>query len=155
MLFTRASVRVPATVREGVSYLQKGEVGFAELGQDVVDLSEEVVCAEKRTPAAEDGVCDLQDTVVDLGVVGGEARDEVVDQSVPALPEVRVGNDADGLSKLSLDGRRHRDHEADNLTLDSSHLILRELVVSIFVGPAAADEILEEESGRQPCCVGV
>lgn len=49
---------------------------------------------------------DLQDTVVDLWVVGSEARYEVVDQRVPALPEVRVGNDADGLSQLSLDGGR-------------------------------------------------
>jgi len=54
----------------------------------VVDLREEVVCAEEGAPAAEDGVCDLQDTVVDLWVVGGEARYEVVDQRVPALPEV-------------------------------------------------------------------
>jgi hypothetical protein len=54
----------------------------------VVDLGEEVVCTEERAPAAEDGVCDLQDTIVDLWVVGSEARDEVVDQSVPTLPEV-------------------------------------------------------------------
>lgn len=64
----------------------------------MVDLSKELVRAEKRAPAAEDGVGDLQDAVVDLWVVGSEARYEVVDQSVPALPEVRVGDDADGLS---------------------------------------------------------
>lgn len=121
----------------------------------MVDLSEEVVRAEERAPAAEDGVRDLQNTVVDLWVVGGEARYEVVDQRVPALPEVRVCNDADGLAQLCLNGIGHRDHEANNLTLDGRDLVLGKLVVAILIGPAAADEILEEESCRQTCRVGI
>lgn len=98
---------------------------------------------------------DLQDTIVDLWVVGSEARYKVVDQSIPTLPEIRVGDDADGLSQLGLDGGRHRDHEANNLTLDGGDLVLRKLVVAILVGPGAADEVLEEEGGGQPCCVRI
>jgi hypothetical protein len=32
---------------------------------------------------------------------------------------------------------------------------LRKLVVAILVGPGAADEVLEEEGGGQPCCVRI
>jgi hypothetical protein len=137
-----------------LAYLQQTKVGLAELAQDMVDLSKEVVCAKERSPAAEDGVGNLQHAIVDLGLVGCEARREVVDQSVPAFPKVRVCNDADSLTQLCLNGGRHRDHEANHLTLDGRHFVLGQLVVSILIGPAAADKVFEEESGGQASRAG-
>lgn len=42
----RKSAKLSALDQRTRSYLQKGEIGFAEFGQDVVDLSKEFVCAE-------------------------------------------------------------------------------------------------------------
>jgi len=54
-------------------------------------------------------------------------------ECVPPPPKVRVGNDADSLAELALDGRWRRDHEADEALLDGADLILRQLVVAFFV----------------------
>lgn len=76
---------------------------------------------------------DLQDSVVDLGIVGGESGDEVVNQGIPSLPKVTVCNGADCLAELGLHRGRDGDHEANELCLDGDNLGGGELVVSIFV----------------------
>lgn len=35
---------------------------------DMVDLQVKLVCSEQRTPATEDGVCNLEDTDIDPGI---------------------------------------------------------------------------------------
>ena len=118
----------------------------------MVDFSEEVVGAEERPPSLEDGVGDLEDAVVDCGVVWREARNQVVDQSVPSHPEVAVGNGADGFTKLCLQVGRDRDHEPNKLAFNGGDLVLGQLVIAILVHPVALDEVLEVEGGGQTCC---
>ena len=56
-----------------------------------------------------------------------------IHQGVPSLPKVAVRYNTNGVSQLILDIWRHGDHEPNELALDSSDLISRQLVVSIFV----------------------
>lgn len=44
----------------------------------MVDLGKKLVGTEEGSPSLEDGMGNLQDTVVDPCVVGGEARNEVL-----------------------------------------------------------------------------
>lgn len=134
---------------DGVGVLQLLQERLAELGQDVVDLGEEAVGAEERAPSLEDGVCDAQDADVDGGVVGGQARDEVGHEGLPLLPEVAVGDGADGLTELGLQVRRHADHQADQLALDGIDLVLGQQVDAILVDPVALDVILEVQGAGE------
>jgi hypothetical protein len=66
-----------------------------------------------------------------------------INQSIPPLPEVTVGDHTNGLTQLALNAWGNRDHQGDQLALESSNFILLQLVISIFIGPVALDEILE------------
>lgn len=59
--------------REGEAHAEEAEEGRSKLVQDVVDFDEELVGSVQGPPSLEDGVGNLQDTVVDLGVVGRQA----------------------------------------------------------------------------------
>lgn len=54
----------------------------------MVDLGEEGVGTVERAPPPEDGVCDLQDSVVDLGVVCCEARNQILHESISSCGSV-------------------------------------------------------------------
>lgn len=56
-----------------------------------------------------------------------------LNECVPSLPEVRVGDQAYGIAKLCLNGRWACDHESNELLLDGGDLIDRELVGAIYI----------------------
>ena len=108
----------------------------------------------------------LEHTVVRRSVVGSETRDQVIDERIPVLIEIAIGDHTDSIAELCLERRRHLDHESNELALDCRNFVSGELVVAIFVlihcqysinpamrclpdtyHPVSADEILEEESG--------
>lgn len=124
----------------------------------MVNLSIQLIAPEQRPPALENGMRNGQYAVVGDGVIGSQARHEIVDERVPSFPEVAVGNDAHGLAELGLDGGRAGDHERDELALDGENFVGGELVVAVFIGPIALDEVLEEEGGGETggvgCCLG-
>lgn len=62
-----------------------------------------------------------------------DAGELYLGQCVPALPEIRVGDKADGFAELRLYCGRGRNHQAHELLLDCLHLILRELVVALLI----------------------
>lgn len=66
-----------------------------------------------------------------------------IHERIPSLPEVTVGNDTDCFPQLSLDSRRNGNHQADQFTLDGSHLVGCKFVVAIFVGPIPFDKVFE------------
>lgn len=117
----------------------------------MVDLKVELVGAEEGSPSCEDGVGDLEDAGVDFGIGAREAADNFLEvpllapcsvarekaaylgQGLPPSPEVRVGNDTDGVAQLSLDARRAVDHQANEALLNDRDLLFRELVVAFFV----------------------
>lgn len=70
------------------------------------------------------------------------------------LPEITVRDRANGLTQLSLDPRRNRDHQIDQLALDRCNLIQRQLVVSILVCPIPLNEVLEAEGAGKANIVG-
>ena len=129
-----------------MTYIQQSKERRRKGVENVVDLEVQVVRAVQRSPALEDGVRHLEHTVVDLRVVGREARDQVCHQGVPSLPEVRVGDQADSFTQLCLDGRGTGDHEADQLLLDGDDLILGQQVLAVAVDIAEADEVFEVQS---------
>jgi hypothetical protein len=59
--------------------------------------------------------------------------DAYLGQCVPTLPEIGIGNDADGFAELGLYCGWGRDHQTDELFLDCLHLIEGKLVVALFV----------------------
>jgi len=90
----------------------------------------------------------LQDTIVDLSIVGRETRHQVIHKSIPPLPEITVCNNTDCLSQLRLYRWWHPYHESNQLALNRRHLILRKLVIAILICPIPPDEVLEEKGAR-------
>lgn len=97
-------------------------------------------------------MCDFQYTEIDFGIIGGKTRNQVlnkdqydvvvakgsifqtnINKSIPSLPEIGIGDNANGFSQLRLYARRHRGHQTNKLTLDSYDFIFRKLVRSVFV----------------------
>jgi hypothetical protein len=78
-----------------------------------------------------------------------------IHKGIPPLPEITVGDNTDGLTKLRLDSRRHGKHQGNELTLDGGNLGLWQLVVSIFIDPLALDEVLEAKGAGKTNIVGM
>lgn len=115
-------------------------------------------------------MCDLQYSCVHNWIVRGQSGNKVllsvstchpghlvekayIDQGIPSLPKIAVGDQADCFSKLRLYSMRHRHHEPNQLTLDRGDLILWKLVIAGFIRPTPLDEVLEEESTGKTCIV--
>ena len=85
----------------------------------MVDLGEEWVRPIERPPSFEDRVRYLENPIIDLRVIRGQSRSQVlrlistrvhlmregfyINESVPLLPEVTVGNHAYCVTELILD----------------------------------------------------
>ena len=78
-----------------------------------------------------------------------------IHQVVPSFPEITVGNYTDGLSQLGLNTSRDRNHQTDQLLLDSSDLVQMKFVVAIFIRPVSLNEVLEAQSAGKPGVVGI
>lgn len=78
-----------------------------------------------------------------------------VNKSIPSLPEITVGDHADSLTQLSLNRGRDRDHQVDQLALNCFDFILRQLPVSIFVGPVTLDKVLEAKGASKANIAGI
>ena len=72
-----------------------------------------------------------------------------VNQGIPSLIEITLGNNADGLADLNLNHGRNRDHEPYYLLFDRVDLILGKLVLPILVCPVPFDEVFEVQSARE------
>jgi hypothetical protein len=160
-----------------VNYLEQGQERSAELPKDMVDFQIQLIRLVKRAPSLENRVRHLQHTNVDRRVGRIELRNKVlwnrkkqmlailfydrlvlmatyINKSVPSLPEITIGDHADSLAQLTLNRGRDRDHQVDQLALDCFHFILRQLPVSIFVGPVALDEVLEAKGASKANVAG-
>lgn len=79
----------------------------------MVDFQVQFVGSEERPPTRKDGVCNLEYANVDFRIGGREATDEFLRQGVPPPPEVRVCDDADSFSELTLNTGRRLDHKTN------------------------------------------
>lgn len=75
-------------------------------------------------------------------------------ESIPSFPEITVSDNTDGFTQLGLNSRRNRNHQGDQLTLDGCNLLLWKLVVAIFIGPVALNEVLEAKGASKTNIVG-
>jgi hypothetical protein len=133
----------------GIQALPQSEKWLSEFGQDMINLGEEFIGSEEGPPSGKDGMSHLQHTSIDDRVVRFQPGNEIINQSVPALPEVTVCYYTDCFTELSLDAPRHRYHQPNNLALDRSHILLWKFVVAFHIGPVATDEVLEEEGAGE------
>lgn len=63
-----------------ITYHKKVDKSLAKSLNDMVDLHIQLVCSEQGSPSHKDGMCDLEDTNVDLGVRGRESADKFLHQ---------------------------------------------------------------------------
>lgn len=64
-----------------MTYLKELEQGFSEFRKNMVNFVKQTIGTEQWSPAFKDCMGDLEDTVVDLWVIGGEPGDEILKSS--------------------------------------------------------------------------
>jgi hypothetical protein len=103
------------------TYHKKLEESLTKCLDHMVDLHVELICAEQGSPSNEDGVCNFENTNVDLRIGGRKSADELLHKAsaqvvnncmeergthlrkgIPSSPEIRICDHTNSITKLSL-----------------------------------------------------
>lgn len=60
-----------------------------------------------------------------------------INESIPSLPEIAVGDGTDSSTELCLNLWRAGDHQIDQFALDDDNVRLDQLVIAILISPVA------------------
>lgn len=61
-----------------MTHLKELEQGLSEFRKNMVNFVKQTIGAKQRSPAFKDCMGDLEDTVIDLWIIGGEPGDEIL-----------------------------------------------------------------------------
>lgn len=95
-----------------MTHLKEFEQGFSEFCENMIDFVKQTIGTEQRSPAFKYCMGNLEDTVVDLWIIGGEPGDEILKSGTQVSGQTRsyAGRGARGYphqSKCPIVPRNH------------------------------------------------